>query len=163
MYSRKSGPPSPWPDRATRSGAATPPAHTAGRVSGRLAGVAATDDEELEEIPPRLLLAFAPLHKRALGLAFGTAAGLIVFALTAVHLLFVRPRDALNLYLLREYFYGYDVSWTGALVGAWWGFFTGFVAGWFLAFGRNFALALSLFITRTRAELRESRDFLDHI
>jgi len=162
MYSKKNEPRSPWPERRSRPGVAVAPSAAESHANARAAADDA-GDEELDTLPPRLLLAFAPLHKRALGLAFGTAAGLIVFAVTVVHLLFVRPRDALNLYLLREYFYGYDVSWTGALVGAWWGFFTGFVAGWFLAFGRNFALALSLFITRTRAELRESRDFLDHI
>ncbi len=158
MYSKKSGPPSPWPEH--HSVVAAPPAGEA-HGNGRAAG--AGEEEELDALPPRLLLAFAPLHKRALGLAFGTACALLVFGVTVVHLLFVRPRDALNLYLLGQYFYGYTVSWTGAFIGAWWGFFTGFVAGWFLAFARNFALALSLFITRTRAELQQSRDFLDHI
>ncbi len=161
MYSKKNEPRSPWPERRPLAGAGSAPPAEA-RANGRSAADAAEDDE-LAELPPRLLLVFAPLHKRALGLAFGSATALLVFGVTVLHLLFVRPRDALNLYLLREYFYGYTISWTGAFIGAWWGFFTGFVAGWFLAFGRNFALALSLFITRTRAELQQSRDFLDHI
>ncbi len=161
MYSKRSGPRSRWLERRPDIAADAAPAGESGG-NGRAADAAARDDE-LDTLPPRLLLAFTPMHKRALGLAFGTAAALLVFGVTVVHLLFVRQRDALNLYLLREYFYGYDVSWPGAFIGAWWGFFTGFVAGWFLAFARNVALALSLFITRTRAELRESRDFLDHI
>jgi hypothetical protein len=37
------------------------------------------------------------------------------------------------------------------------------VVGWFFAFCRNLALAVSAFIVRTRAELREVRGFLDHI
>ena len=160
MFSKKNEPPSPWPEGPPRVvGAVAPtPGHARGPEAAADAG-----DEELDELPPRLLLAFAPMHKRALGLAFGSACALPVFALTAIDLLFVRPRNAFSLYLLGEYFYGYTVSWTGAFVGAWWGFFAGFVAGWFLAFGRNFALALSLFVTRTRAELQQSRDFLDHI
>jgi hypothetical protein len=35
--------------------------------------------------------------------------------------------------------------------------------GWFVAFCRNLAIATSIFITRTRAELSQTRDFLDHI
>ncbi len=158
MSSKKSELPLRWPERGRHADAAVAPPAAPLRGNGR--GAAAGEEEPDTS---RLLLAFAPLHKRALGLAFGSAGALLVFAVTVVHLLFVRPRDALNLYLLREYFYGYSVSWTGALIGAWWGFFSGFVAGWFLAFARNFALALSLFITRTRAELQQSRDFLDHI
>jgi hypothetical protein len=55
------------------------------------------------------------------------------------------------------------VSWTGLFVGMGWGFVVGFVGGWFFAFCRNLALAISIFITRTRAELAQTRDFLDHI
>ncbi|MGH7476608.1 MAG: hypothetical protein ACRELD_09990 [Longimicrobiales bacterium] len=109
-----------------------------------------------------LALAFAPLHKRALGLAVGSAAAVLVFGLTAFHLL-AAPEPAPDLTLLDEYFYGYSVSWQGALIGTGWAFFAGFVAGWFLAFTRNLAVAASIFITRTRAELAATRDFLDHI
>ncbi len=149
MSSKTSAPVSRWPERAP---AATAPDALAG------AGASAADDP----LPARLLLAVAPLHKRALGMAVGTVCGLVVLLLTVFHLL-VRPSPAPDLALLREYFYGYQVSWTGALIGAWWGFFVGFVGGWFLAFTRNLAMAVSLFITRTRAQLEETRDFLDHI
>jgi hypothetical protein len=39
----------------------------------------------------------------------------------------------------------------------------GFVAGWFFAFCRNLVLAFSVFLIRARAELNQTRDFLDHI
>ena len=113
-------------------------------------------------LPRALELAFAPLYKRAFGIAVGTAAGLCVFALTAFHLL-VQPPAALNIGLLSEYFYGYTVSWPGAVIGGLWGFFSGFVAGWFVAFCRNLTLGIMLFIGRTRTELEATRDFLDHI
>lgn len=113
-----------------------------------------------EPIPDALVLAFAPLHKRAFGIAVGAAAGLLFFLVTAVELL--RGVD-IGLYLLGEYFYGYTVSWTGALIGLLWGFVVGFVAGWFIAFCRNLALAISIFISRTRGELDATADFLDHI
>jgi membrane protease YdiL (CAAX protease family) len=109
-----------------------------------------------------LTLAFAPLHKRAFGMACGIVSGLFFFLLTAVYLL-RQPAQGPNLSLLAEYFAGYTVSWAGALVALAWGFVVGFVAGWFTAFSRNLIIAASLFITRTRAELRATRDFLDHI
>ena len=113
-----------------------------------------------EDMPPALVMAFAPLHKRAFGVAVGAAAGLMFCLATVVVLL--RGTDV-GLYLLDEYFYGYSVSWRGALIGLVWGFAVGFVAGWFIAFCRNLALAISIFISRTRGELHATADFLDHI
>ncbi len=114
------------------------------------------------QVPADLALAFAPLHKRAFGTAVGAATGLVFFGITALHLI-LRPETHVPLWLLAEYFYGYTVSWQGAFVGLFWGFFVGFVAGWFLAFCRNLAITVSIFITRSRAELAATRDFLDHI
>ncbi len=114
-----------------------------------------------QALPQEVVLAFAPLHKRAFGIATGTAAALLVFAATAISQF--HPPEEQFIDLLAQYFYGYTVSWEGALVGAWWGFVAGFVAGWFTAFCRNLAVAVMLFITRTRAELAATRDFLDHI
>lgn len=112
--------------------------------------------------PSELALAFAPLHKRAFGIACGTVSALFFFLLTAVYL--VRdPAEGFRLELLGEYFAGYSVSWGGAVIAAGWGFVAGFAAGWFTAFCRNMIIALSLFVTRTRAELSATRDFLDHI
>ena len=115
-----------------------------------------------EGLPPELVLAFAPLHKGAFGVAVGTASGLLVFAATAVYLL-RGGHGPLNLGLLAEYFYGYTVSWRGAIIGLLWGAAVGFVAGWFLAFCRNLALAVSIWVLRTKTELEQTRDFLDHI
>ena len=110
----------------------------------------------------RSLLAFAPIHKRAFGMATGITAALITFLVTAVYLLRA-PRPGFDLGLLAQYFAGYSVSWTGAVIGAIWAGVAGFVLGWFLAFARNLFLALLLMIVRSRAELDQTRDFLDHI
>ena len=131
-------------------------------MSARTSRVSRIPAERRERLPPELALAFAPVHKRAFGVAVGVASGLVVFAVTAVYLL--RGDHApLNLGLLAEYFYGYTVSWRGALVGLVWGWVVGFVAGWFVAFCRNLVLAVSIFIVRARSELEQTRDFLDHI
>jgi hypothetical protein len=105
---------------------------------------------------------FAPIHKRALGLALGLTAGLVVFAVTAFHVI-ARPADGLSIELLSQYFYGYDVTWRGAFVGLWWAFVAGFAAGWFLAFLRNLVLATWLLVVRAKASLAQTKDFLDHI
>lgn len=133
--------------------------HKKASVSGSVSDLNG-DPAVAEPVTP--VLAFAPLHKRALGIATGTATGLLVFLATAVYLL--RPAEqAFKLGLLGQYFFGYTVSWQGALIGLGWGFFTGFVVGWFVAFCRNLVVAISLFLSYTRAELAETRDFLDHI
>jgi hypothetical protein len=106
--------------------------------------------------------ALAPVHKLALGAAVGTVCGAGIFALTVFHLVF-QPTDALDIGLLAQYFYRYEVSWQGAFIGLFWGFVSGFVAGWFIAFVRNLVIAVRVLILKGRAELAQARDFLDHI
>jgi|SRR5687767_12138191 len=121
------------------------------------------EPKEIEvELPASQLMLFAPVDKRAFGVALGSALGLVVLSLTIAELM-LRPDPTLNPALLGQYFIGYDVSWVGAAIGTTWGFFLGFCAGWFTAFVRNLVLALSLFMLRSRAELSDSRDFLDHL
>jgi len=115
-----------------------------------------------EPLPSELLLAFAPLHKAAFGAAIGTACAVLLLALTALTVL-RGTQEILNLELLSVYFRGYSLSPTGALIGAVWVGFVGFVFGWFIAFCRNLVVAISLFVIRTRAELARTRDFLDHV
>ncbi len=113
-------------------------------------------------LPPSLAMAFAPIHKRALGTAVGLTTGLLLFVVTGFHVI-VNPGDGLNLWLLSQYFYGYEVTWRGAVIGLFWGCVTGFVAGWFVAFVRNMVTALWVFAITARVELSQTRDFLDHI
>jgi hypothetical protein len=112
--------------------------------------------------PVSLTLAFAPVHKMALGAAVGTVFGLLIFAITIFHIV-LRPAGAPDIRLLAQYFYGYDVSWPGALIGLFWGFATGFVMGWFVAFVRNFVIATRIFTIKAKADLVRTTDFLDHI
>jgi hypothetical protein len=112
--------------------------------------------------PTAAAFAFAPLHKRAFGTAIGATAALGTFLVTAIYLL-RDPQPGFDLGLLAQYFAGYTVSWRGAFVGAAWAGMAGFVAGWFLAFARNLVLTVTLLLIRSRAELEQTRDFLDHI
>ena len=113
------------------------------------------------EIPSTTTYLFAPIDKRAFGVALGVAAAMAVAGLTILDLLVPEPWKALA--LLNQYFAGYTVSWLGALIGAAWAFAVAFCAGWLLAFVRNLSLALSLFMVRSRSDLDEASDFLDHI
>ena len=97
-----------------------------------------------EPAKPKELDEFLPLHKAALGIATGVALALLIFGITAATLI-LRPQPEPPIALLREYFAGYAVSWPGALIGAAWGAFNGFVMGWFLAFTRNAVVAKSYF------------------
>jgi len=94
--------------------------------------------------------------------AIGAAIGLVIFGITLLDLA-EGLQSVGGVPLLRQYFVGYSVSLGGALIGLAWGFAVGFCAGWFVAFIRNLVLAVSLFLLRERAELDETRDFLDHI
>lgn len=111
------------------------------------------------ELPTPFAVTLSPLHKLLLGVSTGIVAALLVAALTVVHLL--RAEDPYPLVLLAQYFKGYSVSPLGALVGAFWGFWVGFVGGWFFAFARNFIVGLYFVLARARADMQS--DILDHI
>ena len=115
------------------------------------------------DLPPSpLAYAIAPIHKAALGVASGLVVGSLVAAVTLFHVL-ASPVPALPLELLAQYFYGYTVTTHGIAVGFAWGFVTGFVAGWFAAFVRNLVATISVFALRTKAEVKRTAYFLDHI
>ncbi|MCA0374543.1 MAG: hypothetical protein LCH84_02665 [Gemmatimonadetes bacterium] len=114
------------------------------------------------QLQRQLALAFAPLDKRALGLAMGITVALLVVVATVLSIV-LDPQQRFPLYLLQNYFYGYALTWTGVVVGAWWGFVAGFAWGWFAAFARNLVLAVWLMTIRIRNDFSTSRDFLDHL
>jgi hypothetical protein len=136
------------------------PSQVSRASSGAPTGISAEADADAAV--PEVMLAFAPLHKRAFGVATGTAGATLMALLTILRLV-DWTGEGFPLGLLEQFFEGYSVSWTGVFVGAAWGFAVAFVAGWFAAFCRNLALAVSAFFIRTRAELSETRNFLDHI
>ena len=112
------------------------------------------------EITRVVKYAFAPVHKAALGAAFGFALGALVAGATVVQI-FVATPDGLPLALLSQFFAGYTVSWPGVVVGFLWAALVGFVAGWFLAFLKNLVTALWMFTLRVNSAL--TQPFLDHI
>jgi hypothetical protein len=114
------------------------------------------------KIETQLALVFAPLDKRALGLGVGSAFAVFIAVLSTASAI-VDPQQRFPIMLLRQYFFGFDVTVLGILVGSAWAFVTGFLWGWFAAFTRNLVYALWLMILRIRTDFATSRDFLDHI
>ena len=112
---------------------------------------------------PPLLLAFGPLHRRALGFAVGVVMGGLLFLATLVVMLRKGVDNTIELELLNQFFWGYSVSPVGAFIGLLWGFTTGFVLGWTLAVLRNLIVWVWLTAVRSRAEMDQYSDFLDHL
>lgn len=110
-----------------------------------------------------LIQAFARTDKLALAGAIGIVCALYVM-LGTFFLVFkggetIGPHAA----LLGQYFSGYSVTHTGALVGGLYGFIWGFLLGWLIAYLRNAFLGFYLFYIKRRAEAHALRNFLNYI
>ncbi|MEQ1727831.1 MAG: hypothetical protein ABL982_05575, partial [Vicinamibacterales bacterium] len=62
-----------------------------------------------------------------------------------------------------QYFYGYDVTWAGAVIGAAWTGAVGFFSGWLLGFTHNRVMATWLLLVRIKTELSQRRNLFDHL
>jgi hypothetical protein len=109
-----------------------------------------------------LLLAVAPIHRRALGVACGSVLGGLLSIGTVISVV-QRYDPPFGWGLLGQFFVGYSVSWPGVFIGFLWGMGVGFIFGWSLALLRNFAVWIWLMVIRSRAEANEYSDFLDHL
>lgn len=116
-----------------------------------------------EPLPAPVLLAFAPLHRLGMGVAGGVVFGGGLFLMTVVLLLQGGYPVGPTLGLLGHFFFGYTVTWPGALVGLAWGFFAGFLLGYAFALAHNLAVWLWLVAVKSRAEMEQYGDFLDHM
>jgi hypothetical protein len=118
-----------------------------------------TGTEKIEVSP--ILLPFAPMHKRAMGIAVGVVAGALLWFATAILLLKGGYPVGPNLWLLSQFLFGYSVTWVGAFIGLAWGLALGYVAGWSFAALRNLVFRAWLVMIRSRVEKEQYRDILD--
>lgn len=108
-----------------------------------------------------LLTAFADIRPVPMGFSVGIVAGTALFLATAV--LVVRgsllPGEPVGpmLNLLNNFFPGYRVSWTGALLGWFYGFLNGFLAGATTAALVNLSHRIYLSLHRRRSRSTRSR------
>ena len=117
---------------------------------------------ENSEEKTSIILAFAPLHRLALGLASGIVLGGLLFIATLLQTINgMKPDKGLG--LLKQFFWGYSVSPGGAFIGLLWAFVVGFALGWIFSLFRNLAVWIWLTAVRSRAEMNQYSDFLDHL
>jgi protoporphyrinogen oxidase len=118
--------------------------------------------EELARIlEAELSKVFVKLDRVALGLSVGAAGGLALFLATLFLVLGGGPHPLFG--LLGQYFPGYEVTASGALVGLAYGFVAGFMGGWSFAFLRNTCLFLWMAVLHRRASFQLLRRFLEFI
>ena len=115
-----------------------------------------------QALPSPLLRAFAPLHKTALGVACGVVLGGSIFFISAALLIHGGQPD-FGIELLGQFFVGYSLTWTGAFIGLLWGLGAGFIFGWSFALLRNLVFWAWLLGIRSRADMEQYNDFLDHL
>jgi protoporphyrinogen oxidase len=119
--------------------------------------------EDIPQLEQTLAHAFPRLDRLALGVSLGLTAGLILCLATLILVLKGGAVVGPNLALLSQYFPGYRVSASGAVVGLLYGFAAGFLGGWTLAFLRNATAVLYMVLTRRRAERLLMRDLLEYL
>jgi len=122
-----------------------------------------TEEESQDQLPSALLLAFAPMHRTAMGAAFGVVLGGLLFLMTMALVVKGGYPVGPTLSLLGHFFFGYTVTFFGAFVGLLWGLGVGFLLGWGFAVVRNLIVWSWLVLIRSRAEMDEYGDFLDHM
>lgn len=120
-------------------------------------------EEDKAEISSPLLLAFAPIHRLAMGVAGGVVSGGILFLMTLALVVKGGYRVGPTLGLLSQFFFGYTVTLPGAFIGLLWGFAAGFMLGWGFAVVHNVLIWCWLTLVRSRAEMEQYGDFLDHM
>jgi len=117
---------------------------------------AMTPDEIIE-------VAFAKLDPVALGAALSVVSALTIFLASAILLLKGGPEVGITLRLLRHYLIGFDMTWTGAMIGAVEAGIGAFAIGYLVAWFRNWLLEAYAHLARRRAKARAQRDLLDKI
>jgi hypothetical protein len=116
----------------------------------------------LDSTEKLIVQSLAKLDGLALGISLGTLFGLVIFF--ATNLLIIKGGDVIgpNLVLLNQYFIGYEITFTGSLIGLVYGFVSGFILGWLIAFLRNFVVAVYLHILRVKSSMSAVNDYIDN-
>jgi hypothetical protein len=108
-----------------------------------------------------LLLVAGRLDVVALGVSVGLAAGIFIAGLTVATLVRGSNQATAVVSLFGAYFFGYTVSWAGAVVGFVYAFVAGFSIGAAAAALRNLGVSSALAVARTEAELTALHEGLD--
>jgi protoporphyrinogen oxidase len=128
------------------------------------ARVQVTVEEPLMEDEEELIkIVFARLDPVALGVAVGTVSGCILFIATAILLIKGGPAVGPNLSLLGNFLFGFQVTWSGALVGFLEGGIGGFAIGYLGGSFRNWGMKAYTQFMRWQGEANRRRYLLDKV
>lgn len=121
-----------------------------------------TENKISSETDYILIQSLTRLDKTALGVSLGVLSGLAIFL--ATNLLIFKGGEEIgrNLILLGQYFEGFDISFTGSLVGFFYGFISGFILGWLIAFLRNSIIWIYIAFLRFKGNISTFNDFIDN-
>lgn len=122
----------------------------------------ATPANELNQTDKIIIQSLAKLDETALGISTGVLFGLCIFLATNILLFKGGDKIGANLALLSQYFVGYEVTFSGSLIGLAYGFFSGFILGWLIAFLRNTAFKIYLHIIKLKSRVLAVKDFIDN-
>jgi hypothetical protein len=109
-------------------------------------------------VEEELTRVFMRVDRVALGLATGVVSGAGLFVATLILWLKGGPVIGPTLGLLGQYFPGYSVTALGSLVGLFYGYVSGFVAGWLFAALRNAIVFMCLIAIYRSWQLRRILD-----
>ncbi|MBK9314450.1 MAG: NAD(P)/FAD-dependent oxidoreductase [Acidobacteria bacterium] len=133
------------------------PAGTGDRMVPQKVTVPVSDADEL------IVETFARLDPLALGVSLGSVTGVLLFLATVILLLKGGPVIGPRLGLLGNFFFGYQVTWTGAFLVMVQGAIGGLILGYLIAVCRNWIIDSYGYIIRRTAEAKASRDMLDKV
>lgn len=123
---------------------------------------AETEDRESVAAEAFIVESLTRLDKTALGVSLGALFGLAVFLATNILIFKGGEEIGPNLILLSQYFTGFDISFTGSLIGLFYGFITGFALGWLIAFLRNAVIRVYIGFLKLKGSMSTVNDFIDN-
>ena len=125
------------------------------------------DDELVEDVldiaEEAMTHNFPKLDPIAFGLSIGAVIGLSLFAVTFLLTITNADISETRLWLLSEFFIGYQVTFGGSFIGMLYGFVSGFIMGWGIAFLRNTVTLIYLAFTFRSAQRSVLSTLLEHI
>lgn len=109
-----------------------------------------------------IVQSLAKLDGKALGIALGLLLGLGI--LIATNFLIIKGGQVIgpNLALLSQFFIGYEITFSGSLIGMIYGLMAGFVIGWLIAVIRNFVVTIYIHIFKLKGSMSAVNDYLDN-
>ena len=109
-----------------------------------------------------IVQSLAKLDGKALGIALGLLLGLGIF--TATNFLIIKGGHVVgpNLALLSQFFIGYEITFSGSLIGMIYGLMAGFVIGWLIAVIRNFVVTIYIHVFKLKGSMSAVNDYLDN-